>query len=101
MYIKKDGTVLWFINSKAQKNFLKLGRDARDLKWTGAYRKGTVPVAKGAVKPAAEQKAKHGQNPAVEHKQAEHKPAEHPAHATHAPEKHVGHDVSKHKENKQ
>jgi ribosomal protein L24E len=40
MYICKDGTVLWFISSKAQKNYLKLKRDPRFLKWTGAYKKG-------------------------------------------------------------
>lgn len=40
MFVRKDGTVLWFINNKAQKSFLKLGRDARELKWTKAYQKG-------------------------------------------------------------
>ncbi len=33
MYVKKDGKVLWFINSKAEKNYL-LGRKARDKLWT-------------------------------------------------------------------
>ncbi|RME31087.1 50S ribosomal protein L24e [Candidatus Woesearchaeota archaeon] len=33
MYVKKDGKVLWFLNSKAQKNYL-LGRKARDRLWT-------------------------------------------------------------------
>jgi large subunit ribosomal protein L24e len=40
MFVRKDGTVMWFVNNKAQKAFLKLGRDARQLKWTGAYKKG-------------------------------------------------------------
>ncbi|WP_423995301.1 50S ribosomal protein L24e [Halorubrum trapanicum] len=33
MFVKKDGTVLHFVDSKAEKNYL-LGREARDLEWT-------------------------------------------------------------------
>jgi ribosomal protein L24E len=40
MFVRKDGSILWFINNKAQKSFLQLGRDARKLKWTKAYQKG-------------------------------------------------------------
>ena len=47
MYVKKDGSILWFKDGKAQKNFLGLEREARFLKWTGAYRKGEVPKKKG------------------------------------------------------
>ena len=42
MYIKKDGTVLWFKSSKARKNMLKLGRNARKTKWTRHYEKGGI-----------------------------------------------------------
>lgn len=45
MYVKKDGTILWFKDGKAQKNFLQLHREARFLKWTGAYKKGEAPKA--------------------------------------------------------
>ncbi len=43
MYVKKDGSVLWFINNKAMKAFLKLKRDPRFIKWTGHYKKGEAP----------------------------------------------------------
>jgi len=39
MYVKNDGTVLWFCSSKCRKNMLKLGRDPRKLKWTSKYKK--------------------------------------------------------------
>jgi large subunit ribosomal protein L24e len=32
MFVRNDGTVLWFKNSKAQKNYM-LGRESRDLEW--------------------------------------------------------------------
>ena len=34
MYVKKDGTILWFSSSKAQKNMLKLKRKANKVRWT-------------------------------------------------------------------
>ena len=33
MFVKKDGSVLHFVDSKAEKNYF-LGREARDLEWT-------------------------------------------------------------------
>jgi large subunit ribosomal protein L24e len=33
MYVKKDGTILHFVDSKAEKNYF-LGREPRDLEWT-------------------------------------------------------------------
>jgi large subunit ribosomal protein L24e len=35
MYVKNDGTVLYFKDSKAEKNYM-LGREARNLEWTVA-----------------------------------------------------------------
>ncbi len=35
MYVRTDGTVLHFKDSKAEKNFF-MGREARDLEWTQA-----------------------------------------------------------------
>jgi Ribosomal protein L24E len=32
MFVKTDGTVLFFKNSKAEKNYL-MGRESRDLEW--------------------------------------------------------------------
>jgi len=36
MYVKNDGTILWFCSSKCFKNF-KLGRDPKRLPWTAYY----------------------------------------------------------------
>lgn len=33
MYVRNDGSVLHFVDSKAEKNY-KLGREPRDLEWT-------------------------------------------------------------------
>ena len=43
MYVRTDGTVLHFADSKAEKNYF-LGREARDLEWTveGAGPAGTA-----------------------------------------------------------
>ena len=49
MYVKKDGKVLWFKDSKSEKGFLKLKRKPRNVKWTGEARK-----AKEVAKAAAE-----------------------------------------------
>ena len=37
MYIETDGTILHFVDSKAEKNYF-MGREARDLPWTEAGR---------------------------------------------------------------
>ncbi|RJX16299.1 50S ribosomal protein L24e [Candidatus Bathyarchaeota archaeon] len=39
MYVKNDGTILWYCSSKCRKNSLKLRRDSRKLKWTAYYGK--------------------------------------------------------------
>jgi large subunit ribosomal protein L24e len=39
MYVKNDGTILWFCSSKCRKNSLKLGRDPRKLRWTKYFGK--------------------------------------------------------------
>jgi large subunit ribosomal protein L24e len=46
MYVQTDGTILWFKDSKAEKNYF-LGREARDLEWTG----GDEPDEKAADEP--------------------------------------------------
>jgi len=33
MYVKTNGQILHFVDSKAEKNYF-LGREARDLEWT-------------------------------------------------------------------
>ncbi|UCD96187.1 MAG: 50S ribosomal protein L24e [Candidatus Bathyarchaeota archaeon] len=39
MYIRNDGTVLWFCSGKCRKNSLRLKRDSRKLRWTKYYGK--------------------------------------------------------------
>jgi large subunit ribosomal protein L24e len=39
MYVKNDGTILWFDSSKCKKSSLLFQRDARKLKWTEYYGK--------------------------------------------------------------
>ncbi len=46
MFVKKDGTILWFDSKKCEKNMLKLGRISREHKWTEAYRKEKVAEKK-------------------------------------------------------
>jgi len=37
MYVKNDGSILWFCSSKCRKNYLKLRRNPKKLKWTLKY----------------------------------------------------------------
>jgi len=39
MFIKNDGSILWFCSSKCRKSSLNFGRDARKLKWTTYFGK--------------------------------------------------------------
>jgi len=40
MYVKNDGTVLWFCSRKCRVSMLKFKRDPRKYKWTKKYVKG-------------------------------------------------------------
>ena len=42
MFVRRDGTVLWFKNSKARKNMVDLKCTPRKVKWTRHYVKGGV-----------------------------------------------------------
>ncbi len=42
MFVRRDGTVMWFKDSKARKNSLKLKRNPRRMKWTQRYEKGGI-----------------------------------------------------------
>jgi len=37
MYVKRDGSILYFCSSKCQKNMLNLGRVPKNITWTKAY----------------------------------------------------------------
>ena len=45
IFVKDNGQVLNFCSMKCEKNMLKLKRDARKLKWTSFFEKGSAPVA--------------------------------------------------------
>lgn len=40
MYVRNNGSVLWFCSSKCRKNMMELHRDPRKLKWTTKHKKG-------------------------------------------------------------
>ena len=42
MFVRTDGSVLWFKSSKTRKNHLQLQRNARKVKWTRHYVKGGI-----------------------------------------------------------
>ena len=42
IFVKRDGSVFYFKDSKARKNMLKLNRNPRRLKWTRRYEKGGI-----------------------------------------------------------
>lgn len=66
MYVKKDGKVLWFLNSKAEKNYLKLGRKARNVKWTAegrAQKAATMAAVKHTEEERAPKAAKAAKQP--------------------------------------
>ncbi len=39
MYVKSDGTILYFCSSKCAKNYLKLGRNPKRVKWVRKEKK--------------------------------------------------------------
>jgi len=61
MYVKKDGTVYYFYDSKCRNNFLNLKREGRRQKWTPAYREFQALQSRRAEKSAA---AKPSEKPA-------------------------------------
>lgn len=53
MYIKRDGTVLYFESAKCRRNMVELGRVNRHVGWTAAAKAAKTPVvAAKAAKPA-------------------------------------------------
>ena len=63
MYVQNDGKVLYFINRKAEKNFLKLKRKPYNVKWTEESRRNKqnatqVQKVKESKEPQQKQKRK-------------------------------------------
>jgi len=42
MYIKNDGSILWFCSRKCRVSYLNFKRDPRKFKWTLKYVKGGI-----------------------------------------------------------
>ena len=42
MYVKNDGTILWFCSRRCRVSYLKFKRDPRKFKWTKKYVKGGI-----------------------------------------------------------
>lgn len=58
MYVRDNGSILYFCKSKCEKNMLKLGRDARKYKWTVFYEKGEAPNATSEKKKSVKKQTK-------------------------------------------
>ena len=69
MLIMKDGRVYYFCSRKCEKNQVKLGRVARNLKWTHAFEIEKKAAKKSEAKHAKEHKAEPA---AKEHSHTEH-----------------------------
>ncbi len=48
MYVRTDGTVLWFADSKCEKNYF-MGREARDLGWIESGKAPEEPEVEGGA----------------------------------------------------
>ena len=55
MFVRKDGTILYFDTSKCEKNYLKLGREPRKVRWTAEAREEKAQRTK-TIKEAVENK---------------------------------------------
>jgi large subunit ribosomal protein L24e len=42
MYVKNDGTILWFCSRRCRISYLEFKRDPRKFKWTKKYVKGGI-----------------------------------------------------------
>ncbi len=81
MYVKKDGTIMYFYSSKEKKNYLTLGREGRRQKWTPSAREFKERQAVKAAAPKAAEPKK------AEPKKEEKKAPAAPAHAKPAQER--------------
>jgi large subunit ribosomal protein L24e len=55
IFVNKRGKALYFCSSKCDKNLIKLGRKARETKWTAAYKEEKAIRTKGAPAPVAKE----------------------------------------------
>jgi large subunit ribosomal protein L24e len=76
MYIKRDGSVLYFDNMKCEKNFLKLRREPRRVRWTEKGREEKAHRIKFSKETAPKPKAPAVEAPKEEKGQAVEPPKE-------------------------
>ena len=70
MFVKKDGTILWFKDSKAQKNYM-MGRESRDLEWIGYEEEAEEAEAEAEAEVEADEEAESEADEAEETEEAE------------------------------
>ncbi|MBI4146736.1 hypothetical protein HY489_05360 [Candidatus Woesearchaeota archaeon] len=78
MYVKTDGTILYFCSMKCEKNLLKLSRVPRYTRWTKGFEKGTAngqqPTAKSKESIAKSQQPARLEKPAEKLQTTNNKP---------------------------
>jgi large subunit ribosomal protein L24e len=70
MFVRTDGTILWFKDSKAEKNYF-MGREARDLEWAGREDEGEEETVDEAEAETADEQAADDADEGTEDTQAE------------------------------
>ncbi|MEM0074019.1 MAG: 50S ribosomal protein L24e [Thermoplasmatales archaeon] len=63
MFVKKDGSILYFDSSKCEKNYLRLGREPRNVRWTKAGREEKLQRSR-ALKETQENREDKNEQPA-------------------------------------
>ncbi|MEM0128109.1 MAG: 50S ribosomal protein L24e [Thermoplasmatales archaeon] len=60
MFVKKDGSILYFDSSKCEKNYLKLGREPRNVRWTKEGREEKLQRSKSVKETGPDKEGKAG-----------------------------------------
>ena len=69
MYVKKDGKVLWFADSKNEKNYITLERKPRETRWTEEARAAKRSALATGQKPGEQQSKSAARKAAGKQKQ--------------------------------
>ncbi|MEM0138264.1 MAG: 50S ribosomal protein L24e [Thermoplasmatales archaeon] len=65
MFVKKDGAILYFDSSKCEKNYLRLGREPRNVRWTNAGKEEKSQRSRGSKEPPENRGDKNEQSAQV------------------------------------